>query len=495
MNPPAIFPGTLTSNADMQDMNPAPNPIAVHPAALAPATSPRPTACPTLTLAAAEIANGTMNVKLTQFSAISCPASGTGPIVPIIAVTAAKIEISTKIWPPTGAPSRTSLRTRGQSRALSAARSPYACLRSTHHTAVPTKPASHTRASAVDHADPTTPNAGIPTLHPPGYVDPYSQFTDDDFTSTDPAVRARLAQIPTVTITGTDSGHADLRLERGAAISGRILYDDGSPAVGWVLAVIKPKLPEDPTEATATAMAPALAMLGAGQPSKTDDRGRYRISGLAPGEYALRASLIAAGTGISAANMGQGGSGINLVVYTGDTFNRADAKAVKVTHGDELTGIDLAIPSHKLHNISGHVVAKSDGHTLNVGQVNLTVKDNPAIHSMAAIRDDGSFRFEALPGNITYTLTVDNAADGRNDGPANNLMGISIPNPEILRKYGPDTTTVLPSDTDVDSITFHVDQTDWKPSAKKTKPVNLNPADLVKGLLGGDDSDDADKPK
>jgi hypothetical protein len=74
-------------------------------------------------------------------------------------------------------------------------------------------------------------------------------------------------------------------------------------------------------------------------------------------------------------------------------------------------------------------------------------------------------------------------------------MGISIPNPEILRKYGSDTTTVLLSDTDVDSITFHVDQTDWKPSAKKTKPVNLNPADLVKGMLGADDSDDADKPK
>ena len=329
----------------------------------------------------------------------------------------------------------------------------------------------------------------------PGYLDTYSQFTDDDFASTDPAVRARLAQIPTVTVTGTDSGHADLRLERGAAISGRILYDDGSPAVGWSLAVIKPKSPEDPTEAAAAAMAPALAMLGAGQPSKTDDRGHYRISGLAPGEYALRASLIATGTGISASNMGDGGSGINLGVYTGDTFSRADAKAVRVTAGDELTGIDLAVPSHKLHNITGHVVAKSDGHTLNVGQVSLTVKDNTAILGMAAIRDDGSFHFEALPGNITYTLTVANAADGRNDGPANNIMGISIPNPEILRKYGPDTTTVLLSDTDVDSITFHVDPTDWKPTAKKSKPVNVSPGDLVKGLLGSDDSDDSDKPK
>ena len=326
-----------------------------------------------------------------------------------------------------------------------------------------------------------------------GYIDPYSQFSDDDFASTDPAVRARLAQLATVTVTGTDSAHADLRLERGAAISGRILYDDGSPAVGWTLTVIKPKSVDDPADAASAAMGPALAMMGIGQPSKTDDRGHFRISGLAPGEYALRASLIASGTGISASNMGDAGSGFNLAVYTGDTFTRADAKALKLGGGDELTGADIVIPSHKLHNISGHVVAKDDGHTLNVGQVGLTVKDNSAVHLTAAIRDDGSFHFEGLPGNITYTLTVADAADGRNDGPASNLMGISIPNPELLHKYGTDTTTVLLTDTDVDGITLHVAQTDWKPPVKKAKPLNVTPGDLVKGLLGGDDSDDSPK--
>jgi hypothetical protein len=322
-----------------------------------------------------------------------------------------------------------------------------------------------------------------------GYIDPFSQFSDEDFTSADPAIRARLAQLATVTVTGTDSAHADLRLERGAAVSGRILYDDGSPAVGWTLTVVKPKSIDDPSEAAAAAMGPALAMMGIGQPSKTDDRGRFRIAGLAPGEYALRALLTAAPTGISASNMGDAGSGINLAVYSGDTFTRADAKAIKLASGDELTGEDIVVPSHKLHNISGHVVSKEDGHTLNVGTVGLTVKDNPATHLTAAIRDDGSFHFEDLPANITYTLTVSNAADGRNDGPPSNFMGISMPNPEILHKYGTDTTTVLLTDTDLDSVTFHVAQTDWKPPVKKPKPLNVTPGDLVKGLLGGDSDD------
>jgi hypothetical protein len=230
--------------------------------------------------------------------------------------------------------------------------------------------------------------------------------------------------------------------------------------------------------------------VGLNQPAKTDDRGRFRIAGLAPGEYALRASLTAPGTGISAANMGDGGSGISLAVYTGDTFTRADAKPLTLAAGDELTGADITVPSRKLHNITGHVLSKDDGHTLNVGQVALTVKDNPALHLMAAIRDDGSFHFEDLTPNIPYTLTVADAADGRNDGPPSNIMGISMPNPEILHKYGTDTTTVLLADTDVDSVTFHVAQTDWKPPIKKPKPLNLAPGDLVKGLLGGDSDDD-----
>ena len=292
-----------------------------------------------------------------------------------------------------------------------------------------------------------------------GYIDPFGQFSDEDFASTDPAVRRLLEQIPTVTVTGTDSARADLHLERGAAVSGLIVYDDGSPAVGWTLTVIKPRSIGDPSGVTAADMSVAGALMGIGQPSKTDDRGRFRIAGLAPGEYALRASLVASGTGISASNLDGVGSEINLAVYSGDTFNRAEAKAIKLSSGDELTGADISIPSHKLHNITGHVICKEDGHALNVGQVSLTVKDNPATHLSAAIRDDGSFRFEDLPGNITYTLTVSNAADGRNDGPPN-LMWNGLPNPEILRKYDTDTTVVLLTDTDVNSVTFQVAQTE-----------------------------------
>jgi hypothetical protein len=318
----------------------------------------------------------------------------------------------------------------------------------------------------------------------PGYVDPYGQLSDDDFTSTDPDALARVARLPTVTVTGTDSARLDLHLDRGGAISGTLLYDDGNPASGWTLSVIKPKSPEDPGEATAAAMGQALAMMGATPPVKSDDLGHFRISGLPPGDYALKASLLATGVGISATNMGEGGSGIVLAAYSGNTFTRDDAKSIHVIPGQEQPGEDITIPARKLRNISGHAYAKSDGHALNVGIVTLTRKDNPAVNLSAAIRDDGSFRFEYLPA-ATYTLTLAGAADGSNaNAKPVGLIGMNIPNPDILRKYAIATTDIILGDSDVDTVAFTVAQIDWTPPAKKPGSPGVTPGDLLNGILG-----------
>jgi hypothetical protein len=316
-----------------------------------------------------------------------------------------------------------------------------------------------------------------------GYMDPFDQFTDEDFASTDPAVRARIAQIPTVTVTGTDSAHAELRLERGAAISGRILFDDGSPASGWIVTVIKPGSPDNPADSVSIVMNQALAISGGTQLAKSDDLGHFRITGLAAGNYALRASLMATPIGVGAGNIGDGGSGINLAVYSGNTFTRADAKALTVGAGEEYSAGDITIPDHSLHSITGHVYAKSDAHTLNVGSVILTSKTNPALQMTAAIRDDGSFHFEYLPKDTTYTLTVSGAADGKNTPSSNaGFMGMNLPHPEILRRYGSDTTDVLLGDSDVDSVRLTVAQTDWRPSAQKPA-ADVSPADILGSVI------------
>jgi hypothetical protein len=318
----------------------------------------------------------------------------------------------------------------------------------------------------------------------PGYIDPYSQFSDDDFTSTDPAVRARVALIPTVTVTGTDSAHADLRLDRGAALSGRIAYDDGSPASGWTISVVNPNAQDDASELVSATMNPALAMSGVTQLFKTDDLGHYRISGLAPGKYLVLATLSASPIGISASNIADGGGMINLAVFSGDTFNRAGAKSIGVSAGEDRADVDITIPARSLHSIVGHVYAKSDGHTLNIGLVSLTAKENPAIHRSAAIRDDGSFHFEYVPSGFNYTIKVEDAEEGKITPAASNFMGMNFPDNEVLHKYGTDSTEVKLGAADVDNVRLTVAQTDWTPPVKKPGEANPNPADVLKGILG-----------
>jgi hypothetical protein len=122
----------------------------------------------------------------------------------------------------------------------------------------------------------------------------------------------------------------------------------------------------------------------------------------------------------------------------------------------------------------------------------LTSKSNPALHQMAAVRDDGSFHFEYLPGGVTYTLTVDDAADGKNIPAATpGFMGINLPNTEILRKYGSDTTDVLLGEADVDFVRLLVAPTDWKPSPKKPGATGVDLGDLMKGIV---DAGTTDKP-
>jgi hypothetical protein len=72
-----------------------------------------------------------------------------------------------------------------------------------------------------------------------GYVDPLRGISSADLSNPDPAVQKRIADaVTTVTVTADVPAHQDLRLERGAAISGHVMFDDGSPAAGWTMSVL-----------------------------------------------------------------------------------------------------------------------------------------------------------------------------------------------------------------------------------------------------------------
>ena len=296
-----------------------------------------------------------------------------------------------------------------------------------------------------------------------GYIDPVTQLSDQDFASTDPAIRARIALIPTVTVSGADAARADLRLARGAALSGRLLYEDGSPATGWTVSAIQPKSPEESAQLTAGANL-QLSMSGAAEIPKTDDLGQYRIPALPAGEYAVRATFAPMNLNVvtldaSDDDFNPFGSGLDIAVYSGDTFTRADAKSFKLTEGESLSAVDIIIPASKLHTIAGHVVSKSDGRALNHGMLMITPKDVPIIPRMTEIRQDGSFQFKYVPNGIAYTIMVEMAEDTRPTAAASstkNSPRTYVPKWEVVQEYGPAQITVTLGDADIDTLSIAV---------------------------------------
>jgi len=303
----------------------------------------------------------------------------------------------------------------------------------------------------------------------PGYIDPLAAFTAEELASPDPAVQKRIrAAVPTISIQGTESAHLDLRLELGAAISGRILFEDGSPAAGWKVSAI----PYTGVE-TAPAAGTSVGLATADMPGMTDmlfqtthitdDRGTYRLSGLAPGPYLIRAILT---VGSATAGSARASGTMHLTVYSGNATRAEDAKPVTVATREDRKGEDLTMPLSRLHTLSGTVMAKLDGKTANSGTVQLREDADTSLSQLqvAGIQTDGTFRFDYVSSGH-YTLKIKQAAVTEPTGTTKKLFGMEIPDTKTLRSFAPGEQKATVTNGDVANLTFSLEDVPVK--AKK----------------------------
>jgi hypothetical protein len=303
-----------------------------------------------------------------------------------------------------------------------------------------------------------------------GYIDPLGEFSPEDFASQDPAMRQRIAAAAQiVTVSGNEGTHIDLRLERGASISGRVTFEDGSPAIGWQVlsanAPAKGGSASNPFGSGGSLGSSGLKSL-LHLPATTDDTGHFRLSGLSSGDYILqaRANLMGLDRGgfapvSSMAGMGMGNlaalMGMRLTAYSGNTMHVADAKPISVKAGDDSTGVEIVIPLQMMHLVSGHVLAKSDAHAVNFGTVELTDKNDGSIQFTVSIHDDGSFRFDYVPGNSSYTLTTHNVQDAVTTG-TTTVLSSTIAKKKTVHNYDQVTQTLQVLDSDIDAVNVTV---------------------------------------
>jgi hypothetical protein len=265
----------------------------------------------------------------------------------------------------------------------------------------------------------------------PGYQSPLSQFSTQERTQAGAdTMKAVKSAAEKIVVQASQSAHIDVRLERGASLSGVIRYDDGSPASG-----VSPILMAQQTDGKWKDLAIAL------MPSITDDRGHYRFYGLAGGKYAVKATLptiqassgLGSGAGSISLHMNTGDA---LVVYSGGALRQKDVKPIEVAKGDEVDGVDITFPLSDLHVVSGSVVAKSDTHPVNAGTVTIVDSETHDPARTTMIDREGSFRFNYVPDG-QYVLKVSGAADVEKTGSDESVSDLGrMMNSKPLKSYG-----------------------------------------------------------
>jgi hypothetical protein len=272
-----------------------------------------------------------------------------------------------------------------------------------------------------------------------GYLNPLARFDHDQLEAMTTETQKELARlVPIVDVEAGQAATVTLSLEHASELSGTVLYDDGSPAVGLQVAILHRdkdrKLVDVKSE-----LIEGLSYFGSHV--FTDDRGRYQLIGIPQGEYTICATL--PGLKVSVSGLFGGGElsvnahneeGEKLNVYSGNTFRKKDAKTVKVGQGEQLRGVDITIPVGGLHTVRGTVTAKRDGHALNAGLVDLLYADNEDSARSVHLEEDGSFVLTYVPED-KYILRLSGGADSEIEE-IHPYPGMTVRQDKTIRNYG-----------------------------------------------------------
>jgi hypothetical protein len=303
----------------------------------------------------------------------------------------------------------------------------------------------------------------------PGYIQPKNLVEVAIAAGADP--HKSIPGVPQIHVTADHASQADVSVERGAAISGQARWDDGSPVTRALITLVPPG-PDKPKE-----LPPEFAMLGiasatggGGGVAFTDDLGQFRIAGLAPGDYLVKAVLTTRSSFAmqgGAMNLAGAMGAQTLTVFAPAAFHEKDAKPISLKASEEHTGADLSFNLSGLQTISGTVFSAEDHHHLNAGSLKLEDASDKDFTRTSTIDANGTYSLLFVPPG-TYTLSVNDASDeAPSSKPSAGL--ISFNQTDTLRSYQDATKSVVVLDSAVPNQDFEL-----APAAKTQQKPDLN---------------------
>jgi hypothetical protein len=245
------------------------------------------------------------------------------------------------------------------------------------------------------------------TATAPGYISERALLTAKVNAGAD--ANALLASLPVVHVAADSTSSINVSIERGGTISGKIVWEDGSAASGLSVSAV---LSGQASNALPAALQ-SLQLNGGNNFVTTDDRGVFRISGLASGNYVLRTVIQ------NRQQFGGGPRGLqaptSITVYSPGVFRQGAAKAISVRAGDERDDVRVVIDLRSLRTVSGHATSSNSGQSVASGRVTLTDPSDSTLQISGYIDATGSFVVKYVPpGN--YNLQISNASTQANGG-------------------------------------------------------------------------------
>ena len=208
----------------------------------------------------------------------------------------------------------------------------------------------------------------------------------------------------------------NFKMQHGASISGRILDENGQP-ISCTMAVL-------PVRTINGVRGPAAA---AGTSVRSDDRGIYRVYGLAAGDYIVAAMpprFASSPDVVTAAEMRRAETAVRTgqlappppptipvepaflyaSVYFPGTPDPAGAATVALSPGEDREGVDFVVARVPVATLSGTVIAP-DGQPVSQVSVTLTTANEFETNARPSMIPSDKFAFMGIPPGI-HTLSA-----------------------------------------------------------------------------------------